>query len=176
MKESVSDMMFAAKNTNVLVGDILSVIGLRDGTVAASAEDFPIRSYVKDLTSSMAPLSTLPIIPVVSPSVPLVVCADWDNISHILRNGLITAIKFSAESSREPIYVSVSKRHSHLVFEVRDSGTPLVNVSKDELMTALTKGTHIRGARAQRMSLFLPIADSVVSKLMFGEVSDIVIV
>eukprot|EP01138_Halocafeteria_seosinensis_P005881 gb/GECG01006013.1/.p1 GENE.gb/GECG01006013.1/~~gb/GECG01006013.1/.p1 ORF type:complete len:700 (+),score=89.69 gb/GECG01006013.1/:1-2100(+) len=169
VKESVNDMMFAAKNTNVLVGDILSLIGLREGTVITNAEDFPIRSYIKDLTASMQTLSSVPVVPVVTEEVPVVVCADWDSIAQILKNGLMNAIKYCGQNT-EPIYVRVSKEETHLTFEVRDKGTSLGDVSQEKLMKALTQGIPLRGARAQRTSLFLPIADNVVRKLMFGKV------
>lgn len=54
-----------------------------------------------------------------------------------------------------------------LCIEVLDTGTPLGTANAAELLRALETGQQVRGARAQRTSLFLPIA-SMLAESMGG--------
>lgn len=170
--ESVMDMLFAAKNTNLLVSDIISTSRLAEGQLVPAAEDCTVRQLLDEVVSAAQPASCVPIHVACVSSVPTVACFDSRHVRQVLENFLMNAIKH-VDSGAGAIYVSVSHDPTHLVFEVLDKGTPFGGVTVAGLLELMkTQGDSIpgRGARIQRLALFLPVTRVLVEDLMFGKV------
>jgi CheY-like chemotaxis protein len=182
VRQDLQDIGFAAHNTQVLVTDILTMNKLKEGALVSTPELVDIRMSLKQCIAHVRPVTKVPIVLSVAPSVPLFINIDIASISQMVANALVLAAKHCTPDG-DPIHVAVYKAAStsigalgvglgQLVLEIMDAGNVgLGGLSGDQLMEALStpEDRVIRGARAQRMTLFLPIA-KVLATSMNGSI------
>lgn len=166
--ESMPDMLLAARTTNVLVNDVLTLTRLREGSLNSLPEDVNIRRSVRSVVDALQDLTSLKVGLAIGPGVPAAVTIDEHHVLKILRNVLFIAARLASDTKAN-LYVVVSKAGpSHLRFEVLDRGT-LHGLSSVELMDAAVADIPVKGTRAQRMALLLPLVNVLVSDFMYGK-------
>jgi len=199
LREDLSDIVTATRNTHILVNDLLTISRLKQGTLAPMPEVVCIRQKLKDAASRARSAVRVPISVSCSPDVPSLLCVDAALLSHILADALtlsarycdtggsIHVLMYRASSSASASAASVGATGGaaatpmlgtaaaaggpvdrRLVVEVMDTGAGLGGVSGADMLRALRGGQQVKGARAQRMSVFLALAH-VLAETMGGE-------
>jgi len=167
MFESMTDMLLAAKTTNVLVNDVLTLTRLREGALSSLPEEVNIRRSVASEVASISDLTPSKLSLSVADTVPQGITIDEHHVLKLLRNVLLISARLQPDSGGQ-MYVTVSKAgESHLKFELLDRGT-LNGNSTTELLDAAMHDTTVKGTRAQRMSLLLPLVSVLVEQYLYG--------
>jgi CheY-like chemotaxis protein/signal transduction histidine kinase len=183
LKQDLADIVITAKQTHMLVNDLLTLTRLHQRSLSTGAASVPevvcLRQRLKDAVESLGGALRAPLSLFVAANVPSLIVLDVEGLSQVLGDALLLSARYcEAQGSSIVVnaYIKSAAESGRLVIEVMDCGSSMglgEGVDGNAIKAALQRDdrtTILRGQRAQRLAIFVAVAQTILSSMGGGDV------